>query len=84
MKITLRNLLLSLALMSAWATTAADNDFLSKPSQNSWASDISSPEFVPVEQAYSLNVVVEDQRLLLNWTIRDGYYLYRELSLIHI
>jgi thiol:disulfide interchange protein len=78
MKITLRNLLLSLALMSAWATTAADNDFLSKPSQNSWASDISSPEFVPVEQAYSLNVVVEDQRLLLNWTIRDGYYLYRD------
>jgi thiol:disulfide interchange protein DsbD len=64
--------------MSAWATTAADNDFLSKPSQNSWASDISSPEFVPVEQAYSLNVVVEDQRLLLNWTIRDGYYLYRD------
>jgi thiol:disulfide interchange protein DsbD len=64
--------------MSAWATTAADNDFLSKPSQNSWASDISSPEFVPVEQAYSLNVVVEDQRLLLNWTIRAGYYLYRD------
>ena len=76
MKITMRNLLLSLALMSAWITATAENDFLTNTS--SWANDIASPEFVPVEQAYNLTVVVEDQRLLLNWTIRDGYYLYRD------
>ena len=78
MKITMRNLLLSLALMSVWICSAAESDFLTKTNDSSWANDIASPEFVPVEQAYSLNVVVEDQRLLLNWTIRDGYYLYRD------
>ena len=76
MKITMRNLLLSLALLSACITATAENDFLTNTS--SWANDIASPEFVPVEQAYNLTVVVEDQRLLLNWTIRDGYYLYRD------
>ncbi len=78
MKITIRNLLLSLALMCAWITATAEIDFLSKADQNSWAGELASPEFVPVEKAYSVNVVVEDKRLLLNWTIRDGYYLYRD------
>jgi len=78
MKITIRNLLLSLALMCAWITATAEIDFLSKADQNSWAAELASPEFVPVEKAYSVNVVVEDKRLLLNWTIRDGYYLYRD------
>jgi len=78
MKITIRNLLLSLALMCAWITATAEIDFLSKADQNSWASELASPEFVPVEKAYSVNVVVEDKRLLFNWTIRDGYYLYRD------
>jgi thiol:disulfide interchange protein len=78
MKITKHNLLLSLTLMFAWITATAESDFLTKPSDSSWANEIASPEFVPVEQAYSLEVVAEDQRLLLNWTIRDGYYLYRD------
>jgi thiol:disulfide interchange protein len=78
MQIIIRKLLLSLALMSFWITASAENDFLSKAGQNDWTSEIASPEFVPVEQAYSLDVVIEEQRLLLNWTIRDGYYLYRD------
>ena len=78
MKITIRNLLLSLALMCTWITATAEIDFLSKADQNSWAAELASPEFVPVEKAYSVDVVVEDKRLLLNWTIRDGYYLYRD------
>jgi len=78
MRITMRNLLLSLALLSTWIPALAENGFLSKADQNSWASEVANPEFVPVEQAYNLTVVVEDQRLLLNWTIRDGYYLYRD------
>ena len=78
MQIIIRKLLLSLALLSVWITASAENDFLSKAGQNDWTSEIASPEFVPVEQAYSLDVVIEEQRLLLNWTIRDGYYLYRD------
>ena len=54
MKITMRNLLLSLALMSVWITASAENDFLTNTS--SWANDIASPEFVPVEQAYNLTL----------------------------
>ncbi len=38
----------------------------------------SSAEFLPVEQAYQLAVTVEENQLLLNWTITDGYYLYRD------
>ena len=38
----------------------------------------SSAEFLPVEQAYQLAVSVEENQLLLNWTITDGYYLYRD------
>jgi len=72
------NLLLGLALISAWIPAAADSDFLSKTGDNSWATELTNPEFVPVEQAYSVTVVIEDQRLLFNWTIRDGYYLYRD------
>jgi thiol:disulfide interchange protein len=35
-------------------------------------------EFLPVEQAYRLNVQVEtDQRLRLYWQIADSYYLYQ-------
>ena len=34
--------------------------------------------FVPVEQAYQVSVRVEENQLLLDWSIRDGYYLYRD------
>ena len=34
--------------------------------------------FVPVEQAYQVSVRVEQNQLLLDWSIRDGYYLYRD------
>jgi thiol:disulfide interchange protein DsbD len=34
-------------------------------------------EFLPVEQAYQLQVDVIDDHLLLHWDIADGYYLYR-------
>ncbi|MEH6591077.1 MAG: protein-disulfide reductase DsbD [Halioglobus sp.] len=35
-------------------------------------------EFLPVEQAYQLNVEIEsDQRLRLYWQIEDSYYLYQ-------
>ncbi len=37
-----------------------------------------SSEFLPVDQAYQLEVeIVDNQRLRLSWRITDGYYLYR-------
>lgn len=38
---------------------------------------IVNDEFLPVEQAYQLQVDVIDDHLLLHWDIAEGYYLYR-------
>lgn len=34
--------------------------------------------FLPVEEAYKVNVLVEENQLFLDWTIAPGYYLYRD------
>ena len=40
--------------------------------------DTASPQFLPVEQAYQLEVAVEDERnVRLYWQIADSYYLYQ-------
>lgn len=36
-----------------------------------------TPTFLPVEQAYQLSPLIRNNQLILNWTIADGYYLYR-------
>jgi len=36
------------------------------------------PEFLPVAQAFVLDYRQQDNELLLNWTIADGYYMYRD------
>ena len=38
----------------------------------------SAPVFLPVQQAFQVTAKIENQRLSLNWTIADGYYLYRK------
>jgi thiol:disulfide interchange protein len=54
-------------------------------SWSSWANpfDLGTPAasddgFLPVEEAYKVNVTVEEEQLLLDWTIAPGYYLYRD------
>ena len=37
-----------------------------------------STDFLPVDQAYQVTVSVAEDRLLLRWTINEGYYLYRD------
>ena len=37
-----------------------------------------SIDFLPVEQAYQVEVSVAEDQLLFSWTITDGYYLYRD------
>src|SRR5690606_11078646 len=34
--------------------------------------------FLPVEEAYKVNITGEDEQLFIDWTIAKGYYLYRE------
>jgi len=34
--------------------------------------------FLPVEQVYQVTVDVEENQLILNWSIIEGYYLYRD------
>ena len=41
-------------------------------------SSAESSEFLPVDQAYQVTVSVAEDRLLLSWTITEGYYLYRD------
>ena len=86
MNINLRIVLLCLALFASPFNGLLANEspfgqessssILSSPLASS--SLLSAPEFVPVEQAYQFNLVVEDQQLVFNWDIRDGYYLYRD------
>lgn len=36
------------------------------------------PQFLPVNQAFVLDYRQQDDALVLNWTIADGYYMYRD------
>jgi len=86
MNINLRIVLLCLALFASPFNGLLANEspfgqessssILSSPLASS--SLLSDPEFVPVEQAYQFNLVVENQQLVFNWDILDGYYLYRD------
>ena len=61
---------------SLTATSAAGGFSLVPQSNNQLQS--SAPEFLPVQQAFQVKALIENQRLSLNWTIADGYYLYRK------
>jgi thiol:disulfide interchange protein len=85
MNLSLRTILLCLALFANPASATSDSPFGQEPkdvlasSSNNTVNTFSSgPEFVPVEQAYQFSLVVEPQQLVFNWEIRDGYYLYRD------
>lgn len=80
MNISLRIIFLCLALLAN--TAPATESLFGETSGSSFTSPSntfsSSAEFVPVEQAYQFNLAVEEQQLVFNWYIRDGYYLYRD------
>ncbi|MEY4590073.1 MAG: hypothetical protein RL497_2149 [Pseudomonadota bacterium] len=61
----------SLTIPSLQAT--ASND-VSALTQKAGASE----EFLPVEQAYKVNVLQEGDKIYLDWSIAKGYYLYKE------
>jgi len=79
MNISLRIIFLCLSLFANAAAATTENLFPQESTSTSISGTFSSSaEFVPVEQAYQFNLVVEEQQLVFNWEIRDGYYLYRD------
>ena len=58
----------SFAQLSMSLTSAAANNALVQNNNS----------FIPVEQAYQVDLSVEGNQLLFDWTITDGYYLYRD------
>lgn len=60
---------LLLLICSATTTRASDLDL---------GALNNSGGFLPVEEAYRLSVLVEDEAVQLDWTIAPGYYLYRD------
>ena len=77
MTFCLRTILLSLALFTNVAAAADTNNTFGQETGNQFSLS-SQIEFVPVEQAYQFNLKVEQKALVFDWTIRDGYYLYRD------
>ncbi|MEX1665108.1 protein-disulfide reductase DsbD family protein [Zhongshania arctica] len=71
----MKQILLLVIFLFASNSQAAD-DFFSAPSAVSFSD--SSPQFLPVEQAYQSQLLWNKGNLLLSWTAADGYYLYKE------
>lgn len=71
----MKQILLLVIFLFASTGQAAD-DFFSKPSAANFGD--SSPQFLPVEQAYQSQLLWNNGNLLLSWTAADGYYLYKE------
>ncbi len=69
MKIMTQVLCLALLWVSSNLYAAGDAGGLIEPPKE---------EFLPVEQAYQLDVTVQKDAVLLNWIIAEGYFLYQE------
>ncbi|YCO03831.1 protein-disulfide reductase DsbD [Vibrio sp. VNB-15] len=76
MRALLSVLLLGLITFSAPSLALFGNDQLGNNQNNTFGS--SNDSFVPVEQAFPFNHYQQDGKLMLDWQVRDGYYLYQE------
>lgn len=76
----LRALLLSFLLLFTMLPVAAQQSTASPVDNNNVLASLLSgqPQFLPVDQAFVLDYRQQDNELLLNWTIADGYYMYRD------
>lgn len=79
LKIQLLMTLLLGSLSYATSLTAISaTDSLSAAAKSDNQLQTSTPVFLPVDQAFQVKALLENQRLTLDWTIADGYYLYRK------
>ena len=47
-----------------------------------WSND--KPDLLPEEEAFSVTASTNEQGLVVNWSIADGYYMYRESLKIEV
>ncbi|BCG19105.1 protein-disulfide reductase DsbD [Vibrio alginolyticus] len=76
MRALLSVLLLGLITFSTPSLAFFGKDQFNSSQNNSFGS--SSDSFVPVDQAFPFNFYQQDDKLMLDWQVRDGYYLYQE------
>ncbi|MET2900787.1 protein-disulfide reductase DsbD [Vibrio rotiferianus] len=76
MRALLSVLLLGLITFSAPSMALFGNDQFGNDQNNTFGS--SNDSFVPVDQAFPFNYYQQDGKLMLDWQVRDGYYLYQE------
>lgn len=75
-----KSLFIMLTLIGLTALTANSQNSVLTPTGGGSFSALqpSSATFLPVDQAYQLDVVLEENQLIFNWAITEGYYLYRD------
>jgi len=68
MKLISKNLILIAALILSLASSASHAQFFSNK----------APELLPEDQAFQVNASIEKNTIKVNWSIAEGYYMYRE------
>ncbi|CAE6919392.1 protein-disulfide reductase DsbD [Vibrio sp. B1FLJ16] len=76
MRALLSVLLLGLITFSAPSLALFGNEQFTNSQNNNFGN--SNDSFVPVDQAFPFNFYQQDGKLMLDWQVRDGYYLYQE------
>lgn len=71
--------ILSLLLLLGFTTANVNAQFDAAPltAKDLFGAESNSSDFLPVEKAYRLSVTPHTGKLLLQWDIADGYYLYK-------
>ena len=69
----------SFLLLSVLSSASVSQSVLeSKSFENSGLkNNLSTPDFLPYDEAYKLSVSVDEKYLTFNWDIEPGYYLYK-------
>ena len=71
--------LILLAFVSVFsAPVAADETVLGNKELSSSSVLLEQNSFLPVDQVYGVAVEVNDSNLVFDWSIKPGYYLYRD------
>ena len=71
--------LILLAFVSVFsAAVAANETVLGNKELSSSSILLEQNSFLPVDQVYGVAVEVNDSNLIFNWSIKPGYYLYRD------
>lgn len=73
-------LMLLFGLLTSFSPLAANFDSTNSPLQafQNAPSNLNTPKFVPVDQAFPFNFSQQGSTVHLDWQIKPGYYLYQE------